>query len=285
MKYLWFTFLAVLFFSIPDISNANIIADEYVTDTANIFSEQEEKLLENTIQQIQQKTSAEIAIVTLFSTNDEDIFDAGMKIAEEWKIGKADTDNGLLLLIATQDKKWRFFTGYGLEGALPDALITRIGEEHFKQTFPHQQYFTGVQNAIYDIQGILENDPSIISKYKNNTVPIDNIISLFGNAIFFGFIIASVGRRNTTQKKIFQSLGSILLPILTLAYEIGIFYSIPAIILFLIFSSLSIKNTESSNGWSDWGSSSGFGGNSSFGGGFTGFSGGSFGGGGGGGRW
>ena len=65
-------------------------------------------------------------MLTVESTAPEDIFDYGLRVAEAWQLGSREKDDGLLLVVASRDRKLRFFTGYGLEGVLPDGKLGRI---------------------------------------------------------------------------------------------------------------------------------------------------------------
>ncbi len=271
-----------LAFTVPTISG-------YVVDEADIFSSEEEAQITDHIQKIQQKTSAEIAILTVPTLHGEDIFEAGMQVVEAWKIGKKDTDNGLLLLISVNDREWQFFTGYGLEGALPDALITRIGDRNFPDAFRSRDYARGVLSSLSDIEGIIEQDPSIVSEYQNNNV---EVFALIGPLLGMGFVLGSLlsgifGRRKTLAS--FSAAGMLQVIGLSMANDAGVaifwgsLVALPALLLAMLI--IHSSSNTSSNFWT----SGGFGGGSSFGrggsSGFSGFGGGSFGGGGGRGRW
>jgi uncharacterized protein len=104
-----------------------------VVDTAHVISPAHARAIEDLARELQAKTGAEIAVLTLPSTAPEDAFAYGMRVVDAWKLGSAEHDDGLLLLVVVDDRQVRFFQGYGLEGILPDG---RLGEILDRQVVP-----------------------------------------------------------------------------------------------------------------------------------------------------
>ncbi len=86
-----------------------------VIDTANVLSADEKTELESKIAELRQKYTIEILTVIIPSTDDEDISSVGTQIGQTIGVGKSDKDNGLVLLIAINDRAWNIATGYGME--------------------------------------------------------------------------------------------------------------------------------------------------------------------------
>lgn len=256
------------------------ITDE-VQDLAQVFSDQQEAQIEASIRTIKNKTTVEIAILTVPSLEGEDIFDAGMRVAEEWKIGAKDVDNGLLLLISITDRKWRFFTGYGLEGSLPDVTLSRIGTEYFPLYFRNEEYSKGVEMALFDIFALLQHDPSVVSKYKKvpQTDSFEFLLPFMIAGAWLGALFYSLVSRPHRWKAVLFGAG--IFEIVVFSLGISALITIPAIFVMWIFSLGAAQHFSSLSGGSDWGGRGGF----SSSGGFSGFGGGSFGGGGAGGDW
>jgi uncharacterized protein len=101
----------------------------YVNDDAGVLREDTRAKLEAFLDQLQKKTGAEFAVLTVKTTAPLDPAEYKVKAFESWKIGKKGTDEGLLLLVAMEEHKIWFETGYGLEGVLPDGLESRIIRE------------------------------------------------------------------------------------------------------------------------------------------------------------
>lgn len=108
----------------------------YVADLAGIISTQSATHLESLITFINQKTTAEVAVVTLNSIEPYTIEDYAVRLFEDWRIGGKGKDNGVLLLVALKERRIRIEVGYGLEGAITDGtageIIRRIITPAFK---------------------------------------------------------------------------------------------------------------------------------------------------------
>jgi len=101
----------------------------YVNDSANVLREETRAKLESFLDQVEKKTGAEFAVLTVPSCAPMDPSEYKVKVFEAWKIGKKGKDNGLLMLLSMQERAVRFETGYGLEGVLTDMTESRIVRE------------------------------------------------------------------------------------------------------------------------------------------------------------
>ena len=111
--------------------------NDFVTDEANIISPEYEQQIEQLAKAIEQETTVEIAIVTVLSLEGLTKEQYALELFEKEGIGKEDKDNGLLILVALEEREYRVEVGYGLEGSIPDAskvsLGTKILEPNFKE--------------------------------------------------------------------------------------------------------------------------------------------------------
>ncbi|MFP6626389.1 MAG: TPM domain-containing protein [Deltaproteobacteria bacterium] len=101
-----------------------------IVDQARVLGEPHRSAIAGLALELKQKTGVEIAVLSVKSVAPLDIFSYGMRVAEAWGLGEAGKDNGLLLLIAIKEQRIRFFTGYGLEGILPDGKTGAILDTH-----------------------------------------------------------------------------------------------------------------------------------------------------------
>ena len=118
-----------------------------VNDLAHVMQPQEADALEQKLVAYDDSTSSQIAVVTVPSLGGSDIFSYAQKLYQAWGIGRKGKDNGLLILVAIQEHQVRIHTGYGLEGAVPDALAKRIGDNTLAPAFKQNQYYAGLDRG------------------------------------------------------------------------------------------------------------------------------------------
>ncbi|MEX6690611.1 TPM domain-containing protein [Danxiaibacter flavus] len=119
-----------------------------VNDEANVLSPEQKDILERQLVALDDSTSNQIAIVTIPTLGDVPIEDYAVKLFREWGIGNKKTNNGILILVAVQDRRMRIEVGYGLEGAIPDVVTKNIIESDLAPNFRQQNYYRGFVEAI-----------------------------------------------------------------------------------------------------------------------------------------
>ena len=227
-----------------------------VNDFANILGEREELALERKLVTYNNSTSTQITVVTIPSLEGSDIADYSFRLGEQWGIGRKGKDNGVLIIVALQDKKMFIATGYGLEGVIPDALAKRIVENYMRPNFKKKNYYKGLDEATTVIMGLASGE----------------------------FTADQIGRRKMNPSRL-------IFPLLMIVFFIFFSYSRfknakgshmgGSNLNFITFLLLASAMGGRGSGYSSFSS----GGGSFGGGGFGGFGGGSFGGGGAGGSW
>jgi uncharacterized protein len=126
-----------------------------VNDYGNIFSDAQEELLSSSLLNIYNSKIAEVSIVTIKSLDGYDIQMFAQEISNE-NLGNSETNNGLLLLIAVEDRAYWFNVGRGLEPIFNDAKVGRIGRELLVPYFKEESYFEGSMAAINEIANELQ---------------------------------------------------------------------------------------------------------------------------------
>ncbi|MGD9781451.1 MAG: YgcG family protein [Kiritimatiellia bacterium] len=116
----------------------------YVSDWAGVFTPEQKSELESRIAAFTQTNGAELAVVAVASLKGGEIADFASKLFAQWGIGKKGQDNGVLLLVAIEDRKMRIEPGYGLEGVLNDAKCGRILDEYVVPRFKEGHYAQGL---------------------------------------------------------------------------------------------------------------------------------------------
>ena len=132
-----------------------------VVDQANLLNAAEKQALSQKILNLYQQGKAQIGIIIVPTTGQEDIFDFAMRVAEQWQLGSKEQDNGLLMVIAVNDHRIQMLSGYGLEGVLPDIILSRIIRNQITPYFKQGQYEQGISAGLNEIERILNLDPEI----------------------------------------------------------------------------------------------------------------------------
>ena len=244
-----------------------------VTDLTATLTSQQQAALEQTLAAFESRKGSQVAVLIVPGTQPESIEQYSIRVVEQWQLGRKGIADGVLLLIAKDDRRMRIEVGRGLEGALPDATAKRIESEYIVPAFKQGDYAGGINRGVERILAVIDGEPLPPPKSREASGGgLD-----FNSLLFIGFILVFVvggilraifgrfigaGIVSTIAGIIAWTIGGVLL--------IGIAVAIVAFILALF-------GGTRGGGWS----SGGFGGGGGFssGGGFSG-GGGDFGGGG-----
>jgi uncharacterized protein len=133
----------------------------FVTDTAGALRPETRTRLTRLLEELQQKTGAEIAVLTVASTAPLDDFSYAMKVVETWKPGKKGADTGVLVLLAVNDHKLRILTGYGVEGVLPDGLVGEIQDRDMVPAFRAGNVDDGMWRGVASLASYIAADKGV----------------------------------------------------------------------------------------------------------------------------
>jgi len=126
-----------------------------VNDFATVLDPTERENLERQLTDLERATSAEVAVVTMSTLGERPIEQYAATLFNAWGIGKKDRDNGVLVLVAVQDRTMRIEVGYGLEGILPDGLAGAVMRETFLPRLRDGDYATGVLEGMARVMEIV----------------------------------------------------------------------------------------------------------------------------------
>jgi len=271
MKHKWTQYLVWLALLLPIVNLAQIPQrpdpPRLVNDFANILSQSEEYILEDSLVQFAGKTSNQIVVVTVSSLEGYDPAEFAYRIGQSWGVGQKEKNNGIVVLVkpktAQESGKVYISVGYGLEGVIPDAIANgKIIDNEMIPLFKQNDYFGGIMKGVQVIMRLSRGEYTA-DQYDQHAqggegLPMAGIVFI----IFFIIVIIAIFKGGGNTKSF--NTGSKSLPFWIL---------------------LSMMNSRGGGGsWSDFsGGRGGFGGGG--GGGFGGFGGGGFGGGGAGGSW
>ncbi len=145
----------------PDALLAGLQPQGLVSDFAGVFASNDYQSLSAFLREVNEKTTAEIAVVALPTLDGGEINDFATRLFGKWGIGKKGKDNGVLLLAAIQDRKVRIEVGYGLEGLIPDAKAGRILDENVLPRFKEGQLAAGLVAGAQAIAQVIAQDAGV----------------------------------------------------------------------------------------------------------------------------
>jgi len=122
-----------------------------VVDTTGTLDAAQGAALEAQLAAIEERHGSQVAVLVVPTTDPEPIEAYAIRVAEQWKLGRADVDDGVLLLVAMRDRRMRIEVGYGLEGAIPDAIAKRIIAEQMAPRFRAGDFAGGIAGAVDSI--------------------------------------------------------------------------------------------------------------------------------------
>ena len=182
----------------------------YVNDFAGVISNEDGSKIEDLAKELEDKTTAQLAVVTIKSTEPETIETYAVKLFEKWGIGQKGKDNGILLLVAVEDREVRIEVGYGLEGAIPDVLAHRIIEENIIPYFKSKDYSNGIFSGSLALLRLIANEykvelsqikePVLATFPQQKELPLSSMILIILIILLFsGFLLPLIflphGRR------------------------------------------------------------------------------------------
>jgi uncharacterized protein len=261
-----------------------------VTDLTGTLSASQIQSLDSRLRDFERAKGSQIAVLMLPSTAPETIEQYSIRVADAWKVGRAKVDDGVILVVAKSDRKLRIEVGYGLEGAIPDAVSKRVVSDVIAPHFRTGDFYGGIAAGSDALMKLIEGEPLPAPKWELEGVAqgpdygslflLLLVLATVGGAILSRLLGRGAGALGTGALAGFAAwaVSGILL--------IGVFAAV-AVFILVLFAAASGFGRGRYGGWGGgWpGGFGGFGGGSGgFGGGFSG-GGGGFGGGGASGSW
>lgn len=132
-----------------------------VTDLTGTLDAQQKQALESQLQALEQSKGSRVAVLMLPTTQPEDIAQYGIRVTDTWKLSRSDgkTHDGVLFLIAKNDRRVRLEVGRDLEGAIPDAAAARIIREYVTPKFRANDYYGGIEDALGAMTKLINDEP------------------------------------------------------------------------------------------------------------------------------
>ncbi|HPD18263.1 MAG TPA: TPM domain-containing protein [Candidatus Goldiibacteriota bacterium] len=159
----------------------------WINDYASLLDYEEKSRIESLISEFEQKTGNEIAVVIIKSLEENDLEDFTNRLFEKWGVGKKGKDNGIMLLVALDEKKIRMEVGYGLEAMINDAIAGEIIREKIAPFFKRGLYAEGIYSGVFEIVSIIA-DKTGVKIDKKNTSEYSKIDKIFSAVFLFVLI-------------------------------------------------------------------------------------------------
>ena len=169
-----------------------------VNDTADMIPADVEQRIEEKLAALEQATGAQMAVLTIASLEGEVLEEYSFKVAETWGLGREEQDDGLLMLIARDDRKMRLEVGYGLEGDLTDAQAGRILNNILRPAFRAGDFGGGIEAGVDAVIGTLQGEdiipPDTVASPGNDISDAPLLFQIF----FLGIFVVVVGTFSMT---------------------------------------------------------------------------------------
>ncbi|MDI9238929.1 YgcG family protein [Lysobacter sp. LF1] len=254
-----------------------------VVDTTGTLDAATKQQLESQALALQQRKGSQLQVLMVPTTQPEDIAEYGVRAFEQWKIGRKGVDDGVLLVVAKDDRRVRIEVGYGLEGAIPDATSARVIQEYLVPKFRSGDFAGGITDASAALVKLIDGEP-LPAPMADHTSQRGRGGSSWLFALFVAFVAAQFARG------IFRGAPTVMRGLLGGAVAGGIAWLLSSLVVggigamigfFTGLASMPTGRYARDRGYGGWGGWGGGGGGWGGGGGFGGGGGGGWGGGGG----
>lgn len=158
----------------------------YVSNVDQILSNQATTTIDSILYHLEQQTGIETLVVAVNEIEGGDCFEFALQLGQQHGIGKKETNNGLVILLVTEERCIQFVTGYGLEGVLPDAICKRIQNQYMNKPFSQGDWDTGMVAGVRAINNYLieYSDSTMTETDFHSLIIFIAVILLFGVFVY-----------------------------------------------------------------------------------------------------
>lgn len=149
-----------------------------VTDLTGTLAAEQKAQLEDKLARFEAEKGSQIAVLLVPTTQPETIEQYGIRVAEQWQLGRKGVDDGALLLLAKDDRALRIEVGYGLEGAIPDAIAKRIIEDIIIPRLRQGDYPGGINAGVDALAAAINRDPLPLPEPRKAAPAAENYLPL-----------------------------------------------------------------------------------------------------------
>lgn len=211
-----------------------------VVDTTGTLSRDETAQLQQQALALQQRKGSQLQILIVRTTRPEDIETYAQRVFDQWKLGREGVDDGVLLLVAKEDRQVRIQPGYGLEGAIPDVIAGRVIQEYLVPKFRTGDFAGGINDATAQLVRLIDGEPlpepmAAVADEGGRSDPFGGLFLGFFIAIFAGTLVGAlplaarmllVGLATGIAAGLFAASWWVILPAALMGAGIGAMISI-----------------------------------------------------------
>ncbi len=168
-----------------------------VIDQTGTLSPGEQADLETRLAALEQRKGSQIAVLLVPTTSPEALEQYALRVAEVWKLGRKGVDDGVLLLVAKDDRAVRVEVGYGLEGAIPDATGKRVIDEYILPRFRASDYPGGISAGVERLIGLVDGET--LPQPQSSRAPDGGLENVLPIVFVISLVLGSVLRRALGQ--------------------------------------------------------------------------------------
>ena len=190
---LWLALCAALAWALVPVPESS----HRVTDLTGTLTAAQTGALDARLAQFEARKGSQIAVLIVPTTQPEDIAQFGIRVADAWKIGRDRIDDGVILLVAKDDRTMRIEVGYGLEGVIPDAVAKRIVAEIIVPRFQAGDFAGGIEAGLAQLMKLIEGEalppPAMAGRNTSNE---DVFGLLVVGGVIAGFVLSQLMNRS-----------------------------------------------------------------------------------------
>jgi uncharacterized protein len=179
-----------------------------VNDYAGVLDAGQKAELESYLASVEQKTTAQLVLLTVKSLEGEPLEDYSMRVAEAWKIGQKGKDNGVILLVAMAEHAVRIEVGYGLEPVLPDGKCGTIIRQIIVPEFRSGSYYAGIKDGFQAMAQVIGGDSAQVDELQKQERSRGGLPNGLGCTFFIIIFILFIVLKSVSPCKAWRSLST-----------------------------------------------------------------------------
>ena len=218
----------------PDVGGVPLLR-QHVTDLTGTLTAAQLAELEAPLAALEQRKGSQLMVLVVASTGSQPIEAYSLAVVEKNKVGRRKVDDGLLLLIAKDDRKARIEVGYGLEGVVTDALSSRVIREYLAPRFRQSDYFGGLKDATTVLAKLVDGEPLPAPMAADSESRKPTFIFAIFLGLLVGLFAGGTGLKPAALRRL--GAGAIAAGLAWLIFSAGLSAVFAALVAFLFSSS------------------------------------------------